>query len=388
MPKVRRIAASSRVSAAKRASELEATTNIQRKRDSAVVISSARPGARCASSSVAPGNCSGSTPTCAPPRACAYPAAAPAPATGSSSAVVLERRRGRRGVGGCGRLRRGADRHAAAVGTADFRQQLLGFLRRRGVQQVGQHGAAAVVGLDRHAALAAGGMRPHQRPPGALMRPVDLQQALRRRDGRLGLARFAQQRLGDVAGTVAQALALGGQPGVEGRIDAVQVLQQVAVEQRQRGRLVGGGPHHLLHVHPDGAGAQRQVVAGDLHDLAAGGRQRLQQPVDFLPQRGARLLLRPAAPEQFGEPAAQGGARGGQRHDGQQGARLASGGQHVFAGDRPGFHLADQAQAQHHLPGGAGLRGGARGPGCRACHHRVINTVSVVSQIGSARQGL
>ena len=44
MPKVRRIAVSSRVSAANRASELEATTNIQRNRASAVVISSARPG--------------------------------------------------------------------------------------------------------------------------------------------------------------------------------------------------------------------------------------------------------------------------------------------------------------------------------------------------------
>ena len=69
MPKVRRIAVSSRVPAAKRASELDETTNIQRKRASAVVISSARPGARCASSSVVPTSCSGMTPTWAPPRA-------------------------------------------------------------------------------------------------------------------------------------------------------------------------------------------------------------------------------------------------------------------------------------------------------------------------------
>ncbi len=68
MPKVRRIAVSSRVSAAKRASELEATTNIQRNRASAVVISSASPGARCASSSVVPTSCKGMTPTWAPPR--------------------------------------------------------------------------------------------------------------------------------------------------------------------------------------------------------------------------------------------------------------------------------------------------------------------------------
>ena len=46
MPKARRIAASSRLSCANRVSELEETTNIQRNRDSAVVISSARPGPR------------------------------------------------------------------------------------------------------------------------------------------------------------------------------------------------------------------------------------------------------------------------------------------------------------------------------------------------------
>ena len=50
-------------------------------------------------------------------------------------------------------------------------------------------------------------------------------------------------------------------------IDAVEVLQQVAIQQRQRGRLVGGRPHHLLDVHPDEARAEREVIAGDHQDL-------------------------------------------------------------------------------------------------------------------------
>ena len=141
------------------------------------------------------------------------------------------------------------------------------------------------------------------------MRAVDLQQALRGRDRRLRLHLLAQQRLGHGAGAVAQPFALGGQPGVEGRIDAVQVLQQVAVQQRQRRRLVGGRPHHLLDIHPDHARAQRQVVAGHQQDLGAGRRQCFQQPMNFLAQRGAGLLLRAAAPQQLGQAAAQGGTR-------------------------------------------------------------------------------
>ena len=105
------------------------------------------------------------------------------------------------------------------------------------------------------------------------MRAIDLQQALRRRDRRLRLDLLAQQRLGHGAGTIAQPFALGGQPGVEGGIDAVQILQQVAIQQRQRRRLVGGRPHHLFDIDPDDAGAQRQVIAGDHQDLGPGRGQ-------------------------------------------------------------------------------------------------------------------
>ena len=141
------------------------------------------------------------------------------------------------------------------------------------------------------------------------MRAVDLQQPLRGRDRRLRLDLLAQQRLGDVAGAVAQPFTFGGQPGIERRIDAVQILQQIAVQQGQRRRLVGGRPHHFFDIDPDHAGPQRQMVASDHQDLGPGRGQQFQQPVDLLPQRCAGLLFRPAAPEQFGQPATQRGTR-------------------------------------------------------------------------------
>ena len=242
----------------------------------------------------------------------------------------------------------------AARRAANFRQQLLrlgGWCR---VQQIGQHRAAAIIGLDRHATFAARGVGPHQRPPGALMRAVDRQQPLGRRDRRLRLDLLAQQRLGDCPRPVAQPLALGGQPGVEGRIDAVQVFQQVAVEQRQRGRLFDRRAHHLVDVHPDGAGAQRQVVARDGQDVAARRGQRLQQAMDFLAQRGAGLFLRPPAPQQLRQPTAQRRARRRQRHDGEQRPGFAPLRQHIFAGEGPGFHLPDQPQPHHDLSGRIG----------------------------------
>ncbi len=132
---------------------------------------------------------------------------------------------------GAGRLAR---RHRLAA--ADLGQQRLGLRRRHRVQHVGEHRPAPVVRLDRHPPLAALGMRPHQRAPGALVRPVDRQQLLGHRDQRLGRHLLVQQRLRDAARTVPQPLALAVQPDVERRVDAVQLLEQLAVEQRERAR--------------------------------------------------------------------------------------------------------------------------------------------------------
>ena len=142
------------------------------------------------------------------------------------------------------------------------------------------------------------------------MRPVDLQQALRGGDCRFWLHLLAQQRLRHIPGPVAKPFALCGEPRVEGRIDAVQVLQQIAVQQRQRSWLVGCRAHDLFHINPDHARPKRDVVPGDDQHLGACRCQAFQKAMDLLPQRGPSLLLGSTAPQQFSEPAAQGGTGG------------------------------------------------------------------------------
>jgi hypothetical protein len=81
--------------------------------------------------------------------------------------------------------------------------------------------------------------------------------------------------------------------------------------------------------------------------------------MDFLAQRRARLFLRPAAPQQLGQLAAQHRARRGQGEDGKQRPRFAAGRQDAFACQRPGFHLPDQPQANED-----GFRRGMQVGGC------------------------
>ena len=65
------------------------------------------------------------------------------------------------------------------------------------------------------------------------MGPVDLQQTLRRCDGSDRLMCSRNSASATLSGTVAQALPLGGQPHIEVVIDADQVFQQFAIQQRQ-----------------------------------------------------------------------------------------------------------------------------------------------------------
>ena len=95
------------------------------------------------------------------------------------------------------------------------------------------------------------------------MRPVDREQLLGDRDQGLGIAGFVQQRFGDTPRPVPQPLALRMQPDIEGRVDPVELFQQLAVKQRERTRMRRGRPQHLVHVDPDDARTQRQAVAVD-----------------------------------------------------------------------------------------------------------------------------
>ena len=114
------------------------------------------------------------------------------------------------------------------------------------------------------------------------MRAIDLQQPLGGRDRRLRLDLLTQQRLRDGAGAVTQPFAFGGQPGVERGVDAVQILQQVAIQKGQRRWLIGGRPHHFFDIDPGHTGAERQMIASHHQHFGPGGGQRFQQPVNLL----------------------------------------------------------------------------------------------------------
>ena len=203
------------------------------------------------------------------------------------------------------------------------------------------------------------------------MGAVDRQHLLRRGDHRIRVGLLVQQLLGQHAGAIQQPFALAGEPRVEGRIDAVQVLQQVAVQQRQRARPVRSRAQHFLDIDPCRAGAQHQVVAVHDQQLSANRRHRLAQPVDLLAQRGTRLLIGPAAPQQLGQLAAQHRARRGQRQHRQQRPRLATRRHDALAGERPGFHLADQSQPNQHWRSRRGRRDHYIPWGCSDDHARI-----------------
>jgi hypothetical protein len=87
------------------------------------------------------------------------------------------------------------------------------------------------------------------------------------------------------------------------------------------------------------------MVAGNLKGLASRPKGR-PQAVDFLPQRGPRLLLWPMAPQSVSYPAAQCWPRSRQRRNGKQRACLAPRRQDVRVGKSPGIHMSHQPQPE------------------------------------------
>ena len=229
---------------------------------------------------------------------------------------------------------------------ADPGQQALRLRRRHRIQLLAQHGAAALIGLHRHPAVAAGGIGPHQRAPGAFMGAIDPQQTLGDGDHRLGVGLLPQQPFAHGAGAVLQMLALIGQPQVEGRIDTVELVQQLALQQVQPVRLPRRGPQHLLHIDPDVLRTQRHMVARHVQDVVRRWLQRVQQAMDLLPQGRAGLLLMAARPQQLCQTRPHHWPRRGKRQYRKKSPRLATDRQDIGAIHRPSRHLTDQGQSQ------------------------------------------
>ena len=341
MPKARRIAVSSRVCAAKRASELDDDQEHpaepgQRRGDLVgeagrqvrIVLGGADQLQRQhADTGAAAGDCG----------SCGRGSQVGPPARGCRADRRVPRARR------CGRPRAAMRLPERA---ADFGDQPLGFLARVRVELVGQHGAAALDRPGSPCRARRGRRGAHQRPPGAFVRAVDLQQLLRRRDRRLRLGLLAQQRLGHACGprSRSRSRSLVSQASKVG-IDAVQVLQQLAVQQRQRGRLrrrsPASPPPRRSRPCRDASDRWSRVtvrISVPTGDNASSSRWISCRSDARACSSGRRLHSSSASRPRSA------GARRRQRQHGQQRAGLAPGRQHAFAGERPGFHLADQPQ--------------------------------------------
>ena len=131
-----------------------------------------------------------------------------------------------------------AERQPTVRWPAEFVQQPLRLGRRRRIQHIRQHRSASVIRLHRqpafarwrHAPASANARRLHA--TGRSSAAVAPPRSPRRAPGCPSAAPPAMPRARS-----RRLLTLRVQPRVEVRIDAVQVLQQVAVQQRQRRRL-------------------------------------------------------------------------------------------------------------------------------------------------------
>ena len=119
-------------------------------------------------------------------------------------------------------------------------------------------------------------MAADQGAPGGFVRRVDLQQPRRRRRGRGRPGRCGENHLRDGTNALPQAPALLVQPGIEGRIEAGQVAQQVAPPQRQGSRLRRRGEQDLVRIDPQAGVAQREVQALGLQQVARRAKRLAQ----------------------------------------------------------------------------------------------------------------
>lgn len=94
------------------------------------------------------------------------------------------------------------------------------------------------------------------------MRAVDGEELLGVGDEGFGVG-LVQEGFGDAPGAVSEAFALGVEPYVEGRVDAVKLFEKVGVEEGEGAGMGGGGAEHLFDVDPDHAGAERDTITVD-----------------------------------------------------------------------------------------------------------------------------
>ena len=161
---------------------------------------------------------------------------------------------------------------------------------------------------------------------------------------------------------------------VERRVDVVELLEQFTLEQDESVGIGGRRIEDLVHVDPDQARPEHDVVPCDVEDLAPDRLQRFQQPVQLLPQGRPGLFFVAAGPEQVSQAAAQDGPRCGQRHNGEHRTGLAPDRQHALTVGSPGFHVPDQSQTADRI---------AIEHVARHLRHHILSTCDLSSSIAA-----
>ena len=165
---------------------------------------------------------------------------------------------------------------------------------------------AHLVLAQRHAATPLPRIEAHQRPLHRFLQRVEAEQARGDGDGRrdravLNVVREQfRQRLD---GQLAQPLALGHQPFLEGRLLHAEPLEQLAAVERPRFGERVGGPHRDQALERGDVDLhrrrhQRNRVGADVEDVAVVRRQGLADREQRLPQAVPRLRVRGLSPEE------------------------------------------------------------------------------------------
>ena len=226
------------------------------------------------------------------------------------------------------------------------RRQRLGLRPRPGAELRRQRRAAVPIGRQRRHAVAPRRLGPHQPAPGGLLRRVDRQQPPRRQRRRLRPLRPAEQRRRHRRRARLQRPPPLRQPGVEGRVQPIQVGQQLGAQQVEGFRPRRIGPRHLQRIHPDLPGRQRQRIPPRLQQRRPGLRKGHLQLMQGLAQRQPLLLQAPPGPQQGAELRPRHRLAPGQAQHRQQGACLPPARQHRGARQAPGLHPSQQHQPQ------------------------------------------
>jgi hypothetical protein len=207
---------------------------------------------------------------------------------------------------------------------------------------------------ERGAAPAELHVEAHERSVNGLLQGIERRELEAGLDGGLGpinRALVGQQARQGLERQLAQALALGEQPVLEGWLPDSEAGQEIAVIERGRlGKALGrGGGHRLLevcHVDSDGARVEGDAVGFDPETVSSAGTDGSADAKQGLAERGAGLGLGALAPEEAGQLVTSVGLARRHGEVGDESLGLARGQAHDPIGLEPGPKAVEELEME------------------------------------------